>query len=185
MLPTTPSPSPTVYSPSSSSGCVCSSFHFLSQSGSVGIPGRIESPCQIRIALPHERASSCSFRSPGVNNPQPGLWGRTQHLLSSVCFGLVGGKCAGWMAGAQPGVHALQLKPVCVPESLKKGSRFMKWDEVSHAQSCPVLPLSVVSILHRCDLKTLMFPLWNVLTSPNCGMPDSLSAGCFGTATCS
>ncbi|XP_053365578.1 1-phosphatidylinositol 4,5-bisphosphate phosphodiesterase beta-1 isoform X3 [Clarias gariepinus] len=35
------------------------------------------------------------------------------------------------MAGAQPGVHALQLKPVCVPESLKKGSRFMKWDEDS------------------------------------------------------
>ncbi|XP_062864063.1 1-phosphatidylinositol 4,5-bisphosphate phosphodiesterase beta-1-like [Trichomycterus rosablanca] len=35
------------------------------------------------------------------------------------------------MAGAQPGVHALQLKSVCVPESLKKGSRFMKWDEDS------------------------------------------------------
>lgn len=37
-----------------------------------------------------------------------------------------------WMAGAQPGVHALQLKPVRVSESLKRGSRFMKWDEVSH-----------------------------------------------------
>uniref|UniRef100_A0AAY4D6E2 Phosphoinositide phospholipase C n=1 Tax=Denticeps clupeoides TaxID=299321 RepID=A0AAY4D6E2_9TELE len=35
------------------------------------------------------------------------------------------------MAGAQPGVHALQLKPVAVPESLKKGSKFMKWDDVS------------------------------------------------------
>lgn len=35
------------------------------------------------------------------------------------------------MAGAQPGVHALQLKPVCVSENLKRGSRFMKWDEVS------------------------------------------------------
>uniref|UniRef100_A0A673GGG4 Uncharacterized protein n=1 Tax=Sinocyclocheilus rhinocerous TaxID=307959 RepID=A0A673GGG4_9TELE len=35
------------------------------------------------------------------------------------------------MAGAQPGVHALQLKPVCVSESLKRGSRFMKWDEDS------------------------------------------------------
>uniref|UniRef100_A0A8C2CD00 Phosphoinositide phospholipase C n=1 Tax=Cyprinus carpio TaxID=7962 RepID=A0A8C2CD00_CYPCA len=34
------------------------------------------------------------------------------------------------MAGAQPGVHALQLKPVRVSESLKRGSRFMKWDEV-------------------------------------------------------
>ncbi|KAI1895915.1 hypothetical protein AGOR_G00111690 [Albula goreensis] len=37
------------------------------------------------------------------------------------------------MAGAQPGVHALQLKPVSVPESLKKGSRFMRWDDDSSA----------------------------------------------------
>lgn len=51
-----------------------------------------------------------------------------------LCFSFLGDKCAYWMAGAQPGVHALQLKPVCVPESLKKGSRFMKWDEVSHGQ---------------------------------------------------
>lgn len=35
------------------------------------------------------------------------------------------------MAGAQPGVHALQLKPVSVPESLKKGNKFMKWDDDS------------------------------------------------------
>ncbi|XP_041927738.1 1-phosphatidylinositol 4,5-bisphosphate phosphodiesterase beta-1 isoform X1 [Alosa sapidissima] len=35
------------------------------------------------------------------------------------------------MAGAQPGVHALQLKPISVPENLKKGSRFMKWDDDS------------------------------------------------------
>uniref|UniRef100_A0A8C5B4Y2 1-phosphatidylinositol 4,5-bisphosphate phosphodiesterase n=1 Tax=Gadus morhua TaxID=8049 RepID=A0A8C5B4Y2_GADMO len=35
------------------------------------------------------------------------------------------------MAGAQPGVHALQLKPVSVPESLKKGNTFMKWDDDS------------------------------------------------------
>uniref|UniRef100_A0A672HKQ7 Phosphoinositide phospholipase C n=1 Tax=Salarias fasciatus TaxID=181472 RepID=A0A672HKQ7_SALFA len=33
------------------------------------------------------------------------------------------------MAGAQPGVHALQLKPVSVPESLRKGNKFMKWDD--------------------------------------------------------
>ncbi|KAI7813929.1 putative 1-phosphatidylinositol 4 [Triplophysa rosa] len=33
------------------------------------------------------------------------------------------------MAGAKPGVHALQLKPVSVPEDLKKGSKFIKWDE--------------------------------------------------------
>uniref|UniRef100_A0A671TXM1 1-phosphatidylinositol 4,5-bisphosphate phosphodiesterase n=1 Tax=Sparus aurata TaxID=8175 RepID=A0A671TXM1_SPAAU len=35
------------------------------------------------------------------------------------------------MAGAQPGVHALQLKPVSVPESLRKGNKFMKWDDDS------------------------------------------------------
>uniref|UniRef100_A0A8C6TSM1 1-phosphatidylinositol 4,5-bisphosphate phosphodiesterase n=1 Tax=Neogobius melanostomus TaxID=47308 RepID=A0A8C6TSM1_9GOBI len=35
------------------------------------------------------------------------------------------------MAGAQPGVHALQLKPVSVPESLKRGNKFMKWDDDS------------------------------------------------------
>ncbi|XP_072362203.1 1-phosphatidylinositol 4,5-bisphosphate phosphodiesterase beta-1 isoform X2 [Scyliorhinus torazame] len=35
------------------------------------------------------------------------------------------------MAGAQPGVHALQLKPISVPENVKKGSKFMKWDDDS------------------------------------------------------
>lgn len=38
------------------------------------------------------------------------------------------------MAGAQPGVHALQLKPVCVSDSLKKGTKFVKWDDVSRGQ---------------------------------------------------
>ncbi|XP_030635517.1 1-phosphatidylinositol 4,5-bisphosphate phosphodiesterase beta-3 [Chanos chanos] len=33
------------------------------------------------------------------------------------------------MAGAKPGVHALQLKPVSVHETLKQGSKFIKWDE--------------------------------------------------------
>ncbi|XP_036406106.1 1-phosphatidylinositol 4,5-bisphosphate phosphodiesterase beta-1-like [Megalops cyprinoides] len=37
------------------------------------------------------------------------------------------------MAGAQPGVHALQLKPVSVSESLRKGNKFMKWDDDSTA----------------------------------------------------
>uniref|UniRef100_G1RVN2 1-phosphatidylinositol 4,5-bisphosphate phosphodiesterase n=2 Tax=Nomascus leucogenys TaxID=61853 RepID=G1RVN2_NOMLE len=35
------------------------------------------------------------------------------------------------MAGAQPGVHALQLKPVCVSDSVKKGTKFVKWDDDS------------------------------------------------------
>ncbi|MFT7814565.1 1-phosphatidylinositol 4,5-bisphosphate phosphodiesterase beta-3 isoform X1 [Arapaima gigas] len=33
------------------------------------------------------------------------------------------------MAGAKPGVHALQLKPVSVHKVLKNGSKFIKWDE--------------------------------------------------------
>ncbi|XP_077085692.1 1-phosphatidylinositol 4,5-bisphosphate phosphodiesterase beta-3 isoform X2 [Siphateles boraxobius] len=33
------------------------------------------------------------------------------------------------MAGAKPGVHALQLKPVSVHDVLKRGSKFIKWDE--------------------------------------------------------
>uniref|UniRef100_A0A3P9JY36 Uncharacterized protein n=1 Tax=Oryzias latipes TaxID=8090 RepID=A0A3P9JY36_ORYLA len=41
------------------------------------------------------------------------------------------------MAGAQPGVHALQLKPVCVPECLKKGNKFMKWEDVSTGPTGP------------------------------------------------
>uniref|UniRef100_A0A8C7N5N6 Phosphoinositide phospholipase C n=1 Tax=Oncorhynchus kisutch TaxID=8019 RepID=A0A8C7N5N6_ONCKI len=36
------------------------------------------------------------------------------------------------MAGAKPGVHALQLKPVSVHDILKRGSKFIKWDEVSN-----------------------------------------------------
>ncbi|XP_044515425.1 1-phosphatidylinositol 4,5-bisphosphate phosphodiesterase beta-1 [Gracilinanus agilis] len=35
------------------------------------------------------------------------------------------------MAGAQPGVHALQLKPVSVSDNLKKGIKFVKWDDDS------------------------------------------------------
>uniref|UniRef100_A0A674DFR5 Phosphoinositide phospholipase C n=1 Tax=Salmo trutta TaxID=8032 RepID=A0A674DFR5_SALTR len=34
------------------------------------------------------------------------------------------------MAGAQPGTHALKLKPSTVPNTLQNGSRFMKWDDV-------------------------------------------------------
>lgn len=43
------------------------------------------------------------------------------------------------MAGAQPGVHALQLKRVSVTESLRTGDKFIKWDDVSNMQS-PSLP---------------------------------------------
>uniref|UniRef100_A0A3Q2T4S5 PLC-beta PH domain-containing protein n=1 Tax=Fundulus heteroclitus TaxID=8078 RepID=A0A3Q2T4S5_FUNHE len=42
------------------------------------------------------------------------------------------------MAGAKPGVHALQLKPVSVHEELSKGSKFIRWDEDS-SSSPPTL----------------------------------------------
>uniref|UniRef100_A0AAR2KDY1 1-phosphatidylinositol 4,5-bisphosphate phosphodiesterase n=1 Tax=Pygocentrus nattereri TaxID=42514 RepID=A0AAR2KDY1_PYGNA len=38
------------------------------------------------------------------------------------------------MAGAKPGVHTLQLKPVVVHEILKRGSKFIKWDEPNSGQ---------------------------------------------------
>lgn len=38
------------------------------------------------------------------------------------------------MAGAKPGVHALQLKPVSVHDALKKGGKFIKWDEVREGE---------------------------------------------------
>ncbi|XP_056099516.1 1-phosphatidylinositol 4,5-bisphosphate phosphodiesterase beta-3 isoform X2 [Rhinichthys klamathensis goyatoka] len=44
------------------------------------------------------------------------------------------------MAGAKPGVHALQLKPVSVHEVLKRGSKFIKWEED------PSIPPSLVTL---------------------------------------
>ncbi|XP_078714480.1 1-phosphatidylinositol 4,5-bisphosphate phosphodiesterase beta-1 isoform X1 [Lampetra fluviatilis] len=37
------------------------------------------------------------------------------------------------MAGARAGVHALQLKQIGVPDALKKGNKFIKWDDDSTA----------------------------------------------------
>lgn len=36
------------------------------------------------------------------------------------------------MAGAKPGVHVVQLKPIVVPQCLKDGAKFIKWDDVSN-----------------------------------------------------
>uniref|UniRef100_A0A8C1EU31 Phosphoinositide phospholipase C n=1 Tax=Cyprinus carpio carpio TaxID=630221 RepID=A0A8C1EU31_CYPCA len=43
------------------------------------------------------------------------------------------------MAGAKPGVHALQLKPVSVHDVLKRGSKFVKWDEANSIPSLVTL----------------------------------------------
>lgn len=58
------------------------------------------------------------------------------------------------MAGAQPGVHALQLKPVSVPESLRKGNKFMKWDDVSNEERDRLL---------SCFLFFVFFSHWSTL----------------------
>ncbi|KAL0969924.1 hypothetical protein UPYG_G00234600 [Umbra pygmaea] len=47
------------------------------------------------------------------------------------------------MAGAKPGVHALQLKPVSVHETLKRGSKFIKWDEEPNSGHPTLITLKV------------------------------------------
>ncbi|XP_026998596.1 1-phosphatidylinositol 4,5-bisphosphate phosphodiesterase beta-3 isoform X1 [Tachysurus fulvidraco] len=47
------------------------------------------------------------------------------------------------MAGAKPGVHALQLKPVSVHELLKGGSKFIKWDEEPNSGQPTLVTLKV------------------------------------------
>uniref|UniRef100_A0A3P9J6Z3 1-phosphatidylinositol 4,5-bisphosphate phosphodiesterase n=1 Tax=Oryzias latipes TaxID=8090 RepID=A0A3P9J6Z3_ORYLA len=47
------------------------------------------------------------------------------------------------MAGAKPGVHALQLKPVSVHEDLKRGGKFIKWDEDPNGGSPTLVTLKV------------------------------------------
>ncbi|KAK6291722.1 hypothetical protein J4Q44_G00375070 [Coregonus suidteri] len=47
------------------------------------------------------------------------------------------------MAGAKPGVHALQLKPVSVHEILKGGSKFIKWDEEPNSSNPTLITLKV------------------------------------------
>ncbi|XP_051819836.1 1-phosphatidylinositol 4,5-bisphosphate phosphodiesterase beta-3 isoform X2 [Antechinus flavipes] len=43
------------------------------------------------------------------------------------------------MAGARPGVHALQLEPPAVAEILKRGSKFIKWDEEASSRNLVTL----------------------------------------------
>lgn len=43
------------------------------------------------------------------------------------------------MAGARPGVHALQLEPPAVGETLRRGSKFIKWDEDTSSRNLVTL----------------------------------------------
>ncbi|XP_038620687.1 1-phosphatidylinositol 4,5-bisphosphate phosphodiesterase beta-3 [Tachyglossus aculeatus] len=43
------------------------------------------------------------------------------------------------MAGARPGVHALQLEPPTVPDLLRRGSKFIKWDEEASSRNLVTL----------------------------------------------
>ncbi|TNM93569.1 hypothetical protein fugu_001745 [Takifugu bimaculatus] len=47
------------------------------------------------------------------------------------------------MAGAKPGVHALQLKPVSVHDALKKGGKFIRWDEEPNSGPPTLVTLKV------------------------------------------
>ncbi|XP_010772675.1 1-phosphatidylinositol 4,5-bisphosphate phosphodiesterase beta-3 isoform X2 [Notothenia coriiceps] len=47
------------------------------------------------------------------------------------------------MAGAKPGVHALQLMPMSVHEMLKKGGKFIKWDEEPNSGPPTLVTLKV------------------------------------------
>uniref|UniRef100_A0A8C4YX27 1-phosphatidylinositol 4,5-bisphosphate phosphodiesterase n=1 Tax=Gadus morhua TaxID=8049 RepID=A0A8C4YX27_GADMO len=61
------------------------------------------------------------------------------------------------MAGAKPGVHALQLKPVSVHELLKTGSKFIKWDEVrgAHTQTHTRAPRTHTHEWEILDISTI------------------------------
>uniref|UniRef100_A0A8C8YSS4 1-phosphatidylinositol 4,5-bisphosphate phosphodiesterase n=1 Tax=Prolemur simus TaxID=1328070 RepID=A0A8C8YSS4_PROSS len=43
------------------------------------------------------------------------------------------------MAGARPGVHTLQLEPPTVVETLRRGSKFIKWDEETSSRNLVTL----------------------------------------------
>nr|XP_036851371.1 1-phosphatidylinositol 4,5-bisphosphate phosphodiesterase beta-3-like [Manis javanica] len=43
------------------------------------------------------------------------------------------------MAGARPGVHTLQLEPPTVVETLRRGSKFIKWDEEASSRNLVTL----------------------------------------------
>lgn len=54
------------------------------------------------------------------------------------------------MAGARPGVHALQLEPPTVVETLRRGSKFIKWDEVSAGAPCSA---QTRGLCHACSAR--------------------------------
>lgn len=91
-----------------------------------------------RAPLAEPRQRRCGGREAGGGrrgNRVESLWSRESSPCPAprLCRDLPGHPEPRWaqMAGAQPGVHALQLKPVCVSDSLKKGTKFVKWDDVS------------------------------------------------------
>ncbi|XP_037668168.1 uncharacterized protein LOC119516059 [Choloepus didactylus] len=71
------------------------------------------------------------------------------------------------MAGAQPGVHALQLKPVCVSDSLKKGTKFVKWDDMDQTRvlNCLVIPSPPSTFMgtHRAEDTAVRPTRWSLI----------------------
>ncbi|PVD32366.1 hypothetical protein C0Q70_07800 [Pomacea canaliculata] len=41
------------------------------------------------------------------------------------------------MAGAKPGVHVVQLKPISVPEDLLRGNKFIMWNDTGREKVTP------------------------------------------------
>ena len=50
------------------------------------------------------------------------------------------------MAGAKTGVHVVQLREIQVPESLIRGNKFIKWDDVSF------------TLIYRCPTTITAYP---------------------------
>lgn len=60
------------------------------------------------------------------------------------------------MAGAKPGVHVVQLKPIFVPEPLTRGSKFIMWNDVSKIISLLSGATSRQAV-RACDLSLRLF----------------------------
>lgn len=70
------------------------------------------------------------------------------------------------MAGAKPAVHVVQLKPISVPDSLVKGNKFIKWDDVSRKavflspKHCTALRILSVTEKHRQAFTLILMVFW-------------------------
>ncbi|KAF2348371.1 hypothetical protein FHG87_020873 [Trinorchestia longiramus] len=74
------------------------------------------------------------------------------NLEKQCAFGCC--SCLPIMAGAKPGVHKLQLKPIHVPQALQDGETFMKWDENSLLRHHSFLSWDTILSFSLCVFET-------------------------------